>query len=308
LKARELLPEVSIEPDAGRAARAPRAAPSFGAVAANACPSCGELLVGRYCHECGEERACERDLSLRHFAVKTLRELTDFEHSKIFRTFSTLISRPGLLTNEYLAGRRKLYLTPLKICLVVFALYLFAYSFYRPASIFDVGRIVRDDRTGKVEIVFINRQAAKKGVAPEAFIERINEQWHRYMSLLQISSVLFLAVMMQLAYLRSRRYFAEHLIFSMHFLSFAFLCGVIVWPLNLLTGMDASLARMFIIVPTLIITAAYLFFALRRVYRQPTGVTLIKTAALSLGYHLVLAMLVILTLVLAYVHVLTLDR
>ena len=306
---------MSVELDAmhTRTARAVAAAPPGSPLsetdvsAAGACPSCGELLVGRYCHACGEERAEGRELSLRHFVRKSLHEITDIEHSKAFRTVSALVTKPGFLTTEYLAGRRNLYLTPLKICFVVFALYLFFYSFYKPASLFDIGRLVEADATGKIAKFLINRQAAKAGLAPEVFVEKINERWHGYMSLLQISSVLFFAGMLQIAYLRSRRYFVEHLVFSMHFLSFAFLFSVLMWPLNLLTGLNPSVARMFVFVPALILTGAYLFYALRRVYRQSTAVTLIKTVALSFGYHLILAFLILLTMILAYVHVLTLG-
>ena len=278
------------------------------AAGGGACPSCGALLVGKYCHACGEERVQQQhELSLKHFVGKSLHEITDVEHSKAFRTLSALLFKPGFLTNEYLAGRRNLYLTPLKVCFIVFALYLFFYSFYKPASIFDVGRIVESDTTGKIAKFLINRQAAKIGSEPQAFVEKINEQWHRYMSLLQITSVPLFAVMLQVAYLRSKRYYVEHLIFSMHFLSFAFLFGVLMWPFNLLTGMNPTLARLFVFVPALALTATYLFYALRRFYHQPTAVTLVKTIALSFGYHLILAFLIMLTMILAYVHVLMLG-
>lgn len=273
-----------------------------------ACPSCGAALFGKYCHACGEERIEARDLSLKHFVGKSLHEIADVEHSKLYRSFIALLFKPGFLTNEYLAGRRNLYLTPLKICFVVFALYLFCYSFYRPAALFNIGHTVEADRTGKLAAFLIDRQAAKKGVAPAAFVDQINEQWHSYMSLLQITSVPLFAITLQLAHLRSKRYFVEHLVFSMHFLSYAFLFSVIVWPLNLLTGMQLTRARVALIGPVLLVSATYLFYALRRVYHQPTAITLVKTFVLSFAYHLILAALVLLTMLLAYVHVLMWGR
>ncbi|MGI9167763.1 MAG: DUF3667 domain-containing protein [Pyrinomonadaceae bacterium] len=51
------------------------------------------------------------------------------EHSKLWKTFSALVFRPGLLTNEYLAGRKSRYLTPLKVaCSSASSFYGFAYS------------------------------------------------------------------------------------------------------------------------------------------------------------------------------------
>jgi hypothetical protein len=304
MKMKVALRDIGVESGAALVSPSAPAATAGEPAASEVCPSCGEMLAGNYCHACGEERAGHRDLSLKHFAGKTLREITDFEHSKTFRTFSTLLLKPGFLTKEYLAGRRNIYLTPLKICFLVFALYLFTYSFYKPVALFDFGRIAKADETGKVSAVLINRQAAKKGIAPEVFIERVNEQWHRYMSLLQITGVLVFAVLLQIIYLRSGRYFVEHLIFSMHFISFAFLCSVLMWPLNLLTGLNVSRARMAVIALALILVSIYLFLALARVYRQTRAKTLAKTLVSIIGYQLTLMCLVLLTMTLAYIHVL----
>ena len=53
---------------------------------------------------------------MKHFLHHGLHELTHFD-SKIFRTVQALLFRPGLLTVEYLAGRRKRYVLPLRLFL-----------------------------------------------------------------------------------------------------------------------------------------------------------------------------------------------
>src|SRR5438067_10513117 len=129
-------------PSAGGAARAGVSLADTSAARADArvssCPNCGEALVGDYCHRCGEKHLEGRDLSVRHFLHEAAQELTSVEHSKLFHTLLALLVRPGLLTNEWIAGRRKRYLKPLNLCLGVFAVSLFAYSVYRPVSMYDL--------------------------------------------------------------------------------------------------------------------------------------------------------------------------
>src|SRR5256714_6353162 len=125
---------------AARGAEAPRTARD--ADSQVPCPNCGEALVGDYCHRCGENHLESRDLSVRHFLDEAAQELTSVEHSKLFHTLLALLVRPGLLTNEWIAGRRRRYLKPLNLFLGVFAVSLFAYSVYRPVSMYDLRNFV----------------------------------------------------------------------------------------------------------------------------------------------------------------------
>jgi hypothetical protein len=78
------------------------------------CLNCGAPLTGRFCARCGEEKIDRDHLKLGAFAHRALEEFTDLEHSKFLGTLSSLILRPGFLTQEYLGGRKKAYLGPLK--------------------------------------------------------------------------------------------------------------------------------------------------------------------------------------------------
>src|ERR1044072_2585558 len=85
------------------------------------CPEWEETRGGDFCHACGEKRREARDLSTRYFFSETAQELTSVEHSKLFHTIWALLFRPGFLTNEWIAGRRRRYLKPLNLCLGILA-------------------------------------------------------------------------------------------------------------------------------------------------------------------------------------------
>src|SRR5688572_3789148 len=184
------------------------------------CANCGTALAGDYCHGCGEKRPDARDISVRHFAAEAAEELTSVEHSKLWRTLSALLFKPGRLTVDYFSGRRSRYINPLKLCLAIFAIHLFVYTAYKQVSINDIGQVVKTGRQmaeqWKVKNAdatekMLAKAAARKGLPPEALYESINEKWNRNASLIQIPQILLVALMLQFVYL-FRRYFVEHLV------------------------------------------------------------------------------------------------
>src|SRR6476646_10537554 len=123
------------------------------------CPECAAPLIDKYCHRCGEKLPDAHDLTLKHFLYHGLHELTHFD-SKIFRTVQALLFRPGLLTVEYLAGRRKRYVLPLRLFLVIFALNFFLYT--RPGvALYDM-RFITSTPQSKQFADLLERKAAKR--------------------------------------------------------------------------------------------------------------------------------------------------
>ncbi len=87
------------------------------------CRNCGTAAPGKYCPACGQET---------RVALPTVRELmrdaaghfVAFD-GRLWRTVYNLLFRPGLLTTEYLRGRRKHYVRPARLFFVT-AILLFA--------------------------------------------------------------------------------------------------------------------------------------------------------------------------------------
>lgn len=87
------------------------------------CANCGAPIDGAYCASCGQEtsialptaRAFLREAAGRYVALD----------GRLWRTLGALFFRPGFLTREYLAGRRRRYVRPGRLFLVL-SLALFA--------------------------------------------------------------------------------------------------------------------------------------------------------------------------------------
>jgi len=83
---------------------------------ADVCLNCGHVLAESYCPACGQRRV-HTDLTLHEFLDETTHELVHWD-GKIPRTLKTLFLKPGLLTVDFLAGRRARWLAPLRIYLI----------------------------------------------------------------------------------------------------------------------------------------------------------------------------------------------
>lgn len=109
-----------------------------------------------------------------------------------------------------------------------------------------------------------------------------------------------LALILKILYIRRRRYYIEHLIFSFHYHSFFFLIFTLIFVYMLLfpgntTGREST--HIGLLVSGVAIVYVYLFVAMRRVYKQGFFKTFFKYATLNFLY--IFVFILVLTLVAA---------
>jgi hypothetical protein len=291
----ESVGKVKVRDAAGRAAL------QKAAVAAG-CPECETTLVGDYCHGCGEKRPEARDLTVRHFFSEAAQELTSVEHSKLFHTIWALLLRPGFLTNEWVAGRRRRYLKPLNLCLGILAVGFFAYSVYKPVSTYDLESLLAQQNNPEARKP-LERLAAAKKMDVSSLLDHVSDKWQHYMSLMPLPLVGAFALVLQLVFIFSRRYFVEHLVFSMHFVSFSMLTVVLLWPVYLFIGIKQGPVNYAIAALKWTVDIVYMYFAVRAVYGLRPGRTLLASVLLVAGYFVTYLFFLIVTVVAAVVSV-----
>ena len=286
------------------------------------CLNCGAELTGPYCSQWGQEDH-ELRVSLKRLARDFLAEHLGLE-SKVPTTLWTLVSRPGLLTKEYLAGRRVRSLLPLRLYLSASVIYFLLLSLpflgqkfnqtlkltgvdaaaidsarTEAASRSDTsgltiaisGRRVASPRAQKIER-FVNQRLNRfRTMSTEEAVTFFRSSFVRYMPNAVFLLLPVFTLILYLLYRKTGRFFAEHLIFTLHVHAFAFV--VLTLSLFLPSALD-------IVVPTWILV--YLYVALRRVYGESRRRTAAKFAALLFSYMLILqiTMLGVLGLIFAF--------
>jgi Protein of unknown function (DUF3667) len=133
-------------------------APQIGAQSP-ACLNCGANLAGAYCGQCGQ-----RDIppypSVRDLVIDAFWELSGWD-GRFASTVRALVRRPGMLTREFLEGRRARYLSPLRLYLMASLVY-----FVLAASAPDV-------RIGGKSPVFIGVRQPPTGTPAKPGPERV---------------------------------------------------------------------------------------------------------------------------------------
>ena len=249
----------------------------------------------------------------REIAGEAMESFLSFD-TRILRTLWPLVSRPGVLTVEFLAGRRVRFVHPFKLyfafsVLLFLGLALSGYSVIRVGDSEEVVtgfRVEVSDEEGNEEGAEIDKESSflARALGPIADLaENDPDRLNRIFTDRLAKSIILLVpvfALLLLALYRGRRYVA-HLVFSLHLHSFAFLALVVGLVIDLAAHAPEE-SRPGNGLAVLVI-AIYSFLALRRVYGQGRFFTVIKMLLLLVGYIVALIVTMILTLGLTVVTV-----
>lgn len=116
--------------------------------AADTCRNCGARATGHFCPNCGQETrvalptfaAFMREAAGRYVALD----------GRLWRTLAALVARPGYLTQEYLDGRRRRYVRPARLFLVLYLLLFAVIGFLQsPANLSNEVVFVDSDQAAE---------------------------------------------------------------------------------------------------------------------------------------------------------------
>lgn len=204
------------------------------------CVSCGAPLSGPYCSRCGERTLEPEALTLRHFLVHTVAHELLSVDGALWRSLRLLFVRPGQLSLEYAAGRRRPYVNPFRLLLLA----IIAYALLSTGRVmtWNLGPVTVSmapalgRRSGSVEGTIdsidpyrlLRRQVAAKQqqLASAPARERFHDRLATFAQPVSFTNVVLFAATLHLAFRRRRRRFLEHLAFSMHVLSFVLLSSL----------------------------------------------------------------------------------
>ncbi len=275
------------------------------------CPNCNAKLETdyRFCPVCGQKRLTKEDFSIRHFVAHSV---VDYFHidGGFLKSLKYLFFKPGMLTNQYLEGKRNSFVHPIKMLMFITILYFLmvslgmSLSHSKPAetsakkeqNVFTItlgGKKISVDslqyKVGSKGIDhyidsidptadFLTRKIAK-GTALllidgyDAMMEKLVHRASKVVFIL----IPVLALLLQLFYIRRKRLYYDHLIFAIHFHSFLFLmlflyALVDLFPLNI---------DILVFISCILI---YLYIALYQVYKQSYFKTLLKLLLIFVTY------------------------
>ena len=224
------------------------------------CRNCQATLGNAYCSSCGQ-RDVDLERPIWDLVGDVLKETFEFD-GRTAVTIKTLFRHPGKLTAEFLAGRRRTYTSPLRLYLVVsISFFVLVAWLARSGILLDPGQDPNFDA------------AVQAGFLAD--------------DLPRLMFVLLPVFALLLKIVFFERLYFDHLIFSLHLHSAAYVVLAVLLPLENLA--DRHLALLFTQVLALAALATYFVVALRRVYRPTWLAVSWKAVAVVFAYMIVVS-------------------
>jgi Protein of unknown function (DUF3667) len=259
------------------------------------CLSCGEQLRGHYCHHCGEKVIDPKhDYSIWHFIEHTVDDFTHFD-LKIVNSFKNLFFKPGLLTKNYVEGRRVKFMRPVQIFIICSLLFFFFmpksgsfYAYYTDlrdgykAPGFSSDNPTKYNVNAKLRSLAI----AKAGEnAPDSTLVKVATDiyWNKVFDKSAVMSKTYLFLVLPFwglfiyaLFYRQNSYFVPHLIFAVHAFSFFLLLDML-FLIFFVDILDMHIVENHThLLPFFILTGVYIISAVRRVYNVSMGTAIWK--------------------------------
>lgn len=227
------------------------------------CRNCETRLTGAYCQTCGQ-----RDIDLERpiwgLIGEVVRETFELD-GRAALTVKTLFRYPGKLTFEFLAGRRRAYTSPLRLYLVIsISFFILITWLAQGGMLLEAGQDPRFDAAVQARF--------------------LSDDLPRLMFFLLPAFALLLKVV----YLK-RLYF-DHLIFSLHLHSVAYIILALMMPLE--EPASRHVVLMILQVAVFVYFLAHFVIAVRRVYQSGWLAVALKSAFVLFAYMMVVSIVI----------------
>jgi hypothetical protein len=269
------------------------------------CKNCNAVLLGRFCLNCSQAADVHVPST-----VELLHEMLEgltHSDSRLWRTLKLLWFKPGMLTREFVAGRRVAYLPPFRLYLILSIVFFLIASFVHPTGQlfqFDdaaAPAAASSDLTGCQNADFIRFTNNPKWdrrfqhACLEAVRDHGKNLWPLAIGTAPKAMFIFLpliAFLHMLLYWRPRHRYAEHLLFFIHLHALYFSVAIILICAMLAAGSWPKLSGVSDTLKTVLgwYAAIYTLFAMRRVFRRGWPGTLFKAVVLFFVYNVVFAL------------------
>lgn len=277
------------------------------------CLNCGNTGKGTYCSDCGQNYS-----DLNRPMKDLLKEFMDSINldRRLIRTIIPFVIRPGYLAIEYLNGRRRTYMSPLRLYIVMSLIFFFLAlnsttekdladtanlsisesdsSYKIIASETELLRYLTADTSGAGDVTlpgldvdstavtnsgsWVNKAAIKALTNRELFIKN----FYRNLSYILFFLMPVFALILFILYIRRRHFYVEHLVFSLNMHSFTLLILSLLLIINMIWKGNNMSAWLMLLIPI------YFTAGMKRFYRQSWIKTIGKEFILGIVYSILL--------------------
>lgn len=283
------------------------------------CLNCGQHVEKHYCSSCGQPNI-EINESFWGFISHSVAHYFHFDN-KFFQTLKPLLTKPGQVTLDYLAGKRARYINPVSMYIFVSIIYFLAVPHALDSEKKDASQnITTEDsirKAGKYQKIILNKEESTNYAAymarQKSLPEAKRDNWfERYVQKKQIAInrkkaegkfdletelkkyqpkqyfllMPLLAFFIMLNFRKNHIYYLHHLIFTIHGMTAYFIISIVAEPLKAYVfGRESFLSS----VLSFLVSAGilwYLYTGLKVFYNRSRAVTIRKTIMVVFLYSI----------------------
>ena len=137
------------------------------------CLNCGSHVEKHYCSSCGQPNL-ELNEGLWEFISHSIAHYFHFDN-KFFQTLSPLLTKPGKVTLDYLAGKRARYINPVSMYIFVSIVYFLVGVETKHAVVKNKTKETAKIAKQKVALDSLQKKLAKAGLAKNEFLKETEE-------------------------------------------------------------------------------------------------------------------------------------
>ena len=253
------------------------------------CRNCGTECISRYCHNCGQDIFSGRERSVGEIIYNAFDTVFAFD-SNILRTLKYLIFFPGRLSKEYCDGKIVKFVQPAKLFWFITVLFLTLFSLSNSSE----DSVASSNEEGVENRISTNINNADKDLSKNGDRGILNGDFTRaqeaefiqtfrsYFPYIMFMMIPFFSVLLQMFFHKRRRFFANQMVFALHFHSFAFLLFMVLMAIDkLFPAIDTS-------GPYIFLPVIYFIVALYVFYKPKKRWLLIKVPIIMFVYAIAL--------------------
>ncbi|WP_305982859.1 DUF3667 domain-containing protein [Roseivirga thermotolerans] len=251
------------------------------------CQSCGQPLMGKYCHVCGEKVLVQSDKALGVWVKDLLSNVWQLE-GRLIRSMKLLLFKPGKYASDYARGARVKYIKPLNIFLIVNLMY-----FLLPT--YDTFQTTLNNQVTAMPYsawarTVVHNHAANESLSIEEFEKAYNAKTSEISKLIIIALALMLGVIIFLCLKQQGLYLTDGFNLALQFLSFYLLIMLLLLPginrqLEIWTDLDLLRSDLQYSLLALITSGLYLAFELRPWRGTKTYLFLTKVLIIMVSFY-----------------------
>ena len=193
---------------------------------ANICKNCSNEFEGKFCNQCGEKVIHEHERSILHFLEGVFHVITHID-SKILRNLKLIILRPGFISKNLAEGIRRPFMKPIPMFFVANLIYFLFPVFETFNTSFNSQ--IRYQQYSVAIRPMVEKKMKEKNITYEQLEQKYNAKTSTFSKLMLILFVPMFAVVFAIVNFRRDRYFADHLLIALEFMSYMLFYNTILW-------------------------------------------------------------------------------